>query len=45
MSLEAELRLVEGVADARVDLEADGPIGLKIAVAPGSAEKRIWLEH
>ena len=45
VSLEAELKLVEGVADAQVNLEADGPIGLKIAVVPGSEEKRTWLEH
>ena len=45
MSLKAELRLVEGVADARIDLEAYGPIGLKIVVAPGSEGKQTWLGH
>lgn len=36
MSLEAELLAVDGVAEAEVDLESDGPIGLKISIVPGA---------
>lgn len=36
MSLEAELLAVDGVAQAEVDLESDGPIGLKITIVSGA---------
>lgn len=41
MSLEAELLAVDGVAQAEVDLESDGPIGLRITIVPGADSSRV----
>lgn len=44
MSLEAELLSVEGVAEAKVDLQTAGPIGLKISILPG-ADSDMIAQH
>lgn len=41
MSLEAELLAVDGVAQAEVDLESDGPIGLRITIVPGADSAQV----